>query len=82
MEVVKGQERRWENLAATLMVRNKKRAEIERTNHNDIQRMEAVVDHYVRYHPLRSWDSVVRELQVIGLYQLSDVVTAKYIRGI
>ena len=82
MEVVKGLERRWEDLADKLRVQYEKRAEIKTAYHNDVQRMEAVVDHYVRYYPLRSWGRVARALQVMGLYQLSDVVTAKYIRGI
>ena len=82
MEVVNGLERRWEVLAYTLNVRHKKRAEIKRTDHNDIQRMEAVVDDYVRYYPLRSWGCVASALQWMGLHQLGDVVTAKYIRGI
>ena len=82
MEVVKGQERRWEGLALELVVRFMKTAEIQTTYHNDFQRMEAVVDHYVRYDPHRSWGRVARALQDMGLYQLSDVVTAKYVRGI
>ena len=82
MEVVKGQERRWEDLAIELLVRREKRAEIKTTYHNDVQRMEAVVDHYVRYFPLRSWDHIASALQGMRLYQLSDVVIAKYVRGI
>ena len=82
MEVVKGQERRWKDLAGKLGVRREKIAEIKRTDHNDIQRMEAVMDDYVRYYPLRSWDRVASALQRMGLHQLGDVVTAKYIRGI
>ena len=82
MEVVKGLERRWEDLAIKLFVRGKKITEIKRTDHNDIQRMEAVVDDYVRYYPTRSWGSVARALREMGLHQLGDVVTVKYIRGI
>ena len=82
MEVVKGLERRWDNLTGELYVLSKKIAEITSTNHNDIQRMEAVVDHFVRYDPLRSWDRVARALQGMGLHQQGDVVIAKYVRGI
>ena len=82
MEVVKGQETRWEGLAFVLMVQYKRITEIETTYHNDVQRMEAVVDDYVRYYPLRSWGDVAGALQDMELHQLSDVVTAKYIRGI
>ena len=82
MEVVKGQERRWEALASELVVRREKIVEIESTDHNDIQRMEAVVDDYVRYHPGRSWGHVASALQRMGLLQRVDVVTAKCIPGI
>ena len=82
MEVVKGQERRWEDLVLKLGVRYGKTAEIKRTYHNDIQRMEAVVDRYVRYNPRRSWGSVASALQRMGLHQLGDIVIAKYVRGI
>ena len=82
MEVVKGQETRWENLADAFMVQYEKITEIKTTYRNDFQRMEAVVDDCVRYFPLCSWGDVARALQDVGLYQPSDVVTAKYIRGI
>ena len=82
MEVVKGQERRWVDLVLKLGVRYEKTAEIKRTYHNDIQRMEAVVDDYVRYYPRRSWDRVASTLREMGLHQQGDVVIAKYVRGI
>ena len=84
MEVVKGLERQWEDLAGAgkLYVPSEKIAEIKSTNHNDIQRMEAVVDHFVRYYPYRSWDCVASALREMGLHQLGDVVIAKYVRGI
>ena len=82
MEVVKGLERRWEVLAGKLNVRYQKRAEIKRTRYNDIQRMEAVVDHYVRYYSLRSWEMVASALREMGLRQQGDIVIAKYVRGI
>ena len=83
MEVVKGQETQWKALAEELNVRYKKRAEIIlRTDHNDIQKMEAVVDHYVRYYPTRSWDYVASALRGTELHQQGDIVIAKYVRGI
>ena len=82
IQVVNGLERRWEDLAYKLNMRYKKITEIKRTDHNDIQKMEAVVDDYVRYHPLRSWDRVASALREMRLYQQGDVVIAKYIRGI
>ena len=82
MEVVKGLERRWMHLAVELVVQHEKIAEIKRTYPYDIQRMEAVVDHYVRYKPNRSWEKVASALQRIGLHQQGSIVTTKYIRGI
>ena len=84
MEVVKGLERQWEDLAGggKLYVPNKKIEEIKSTDHNDIQMMEAVVDHFVRYCPTRSWDRVASTLREMGLHQQGDVVISKYIRGI
>ena len=82
MEVVKGLERRWKDLADKLRVRYKKRAEIKTTYHNDVHRIEAVVDDYVRYKPDRSWGDVARALQEMGLPQKADAITAKCVRGI
>ena len=82
MEVVKGMEKWWEGLADKLRVRYEKRAEIKTTYHNDFQRVEAVVDDYVRYYPLRSWEKVASALQEMGQHQRKAFVTTKYVRGI
>ena len=78
MEVVKGLETRWKDLAGKLYVRDKKITEIENGYHDEIRRMEE----YVRYYPLRSWDGVASALRRMGLHQQGDVVIAKYVRGI
>ena len=82
MEVVKGLERWWEDLAGKLMVRYEKITEIKATYHDDFQRMEEVVKEYVRYKPDRSWEGVATALQMVRLYQLVDAVIAKHVRGI
>ena len=62
MEVVKGVEDRWYRLGHWLDVPLSKRKEIERLYHSDHQRMEAVLDYYVKYHPAPSWKEVAVEL--------------------
>ena len=82
MEVVKGRERRWEDLAGKLVVRYTKITEIKAGYHDEIRRMEEVIKEYVRYIPNHSWDHFARVLQSMGLHQLGDAVTDKYVRGI
>ena len=82
MEVVKGLETRWEDLAGKLVVQYKKIAATKILYHDDIQRMEEVVKEYVGYKPNRSWGHFARALQLLGLQQQAEVVTTKYVRGI
>ena len=82
MEVVNGLERRWEDLAYKLDLRYEKIGGIKTTYHNEFQRMEAVVDDYVRYKPDRSWEDVAISLQKMRLPQKADAVIAKHVRGI
>ena len=81
MEVVKGVERRWWDLATNLEVRYQKAENIQSLVHSDIQGMEAVLKEYVNYHPLRTWGNVAEALQLMGLHQQADDVTNKYVRG-
>ena len=81
MEVVRGLESRWEDLADKLVVRD---SEIQKIRHlylSDHQRMEALINHYVRHKPTRSWKKVADALERMELPQLAEVVTTKYIRG-
>ena len=82
MEVVKGLETRWKDLAGELRVRYTKRTEIKNSYHDEVRRMEEVMKEYVRYKPTRSWDHFARALQQMGLPQKADAVIAKYMRGI
>ena len=81
MEVVKGLETRWEDLAVELRVIYTKRIEIKTGYHDEIRRMEEVMKVYVRYYPTRSWDDFAMALQRMGLRQHGDAVTDKYVRG-
>ena len=82
MEVVKGLETWWKDLAGELCVQDKKITEIKNGYHDEIQRMEEVMKEYVRYKPNHSWDHFAWALQGMGLSQKADAVTAKYVRGI
>ena len=82
MEVVKGLETRWKDLAGELYVRGKKITEIKNGYHDEIRRMEEVMKEYVRYKPNHSWGHFASALQRIGLQQQSVAVTDKYVRGI
>ena len=82
MEVVKGLETRWEDLAGKLMVRDQKITEIKTTYHDDIRRMEEVMKEYMRYYPTRSWGHFAGALQWMRLHQQAAIVIAKYVRGI
>ena len=81
MEVVRGVEGRWEDLGNELGVRDSEMQKIQRLYQSDHQKMEAIISHYVRHEPSRSWKRVASELERIELPQLAEVVTTKYVRG-
>ena len=81
MEVVSGVENRWEDLGNKLFVRDPEKQKIRALYQSDHQRMEALVNHYVRHKPTRSWKRVASALEVMQLPQLAEVVTTKYVRG-
>ena len=81
MEVVRGLEDRWEDLWDKLAVRYSLREAIEHLYRSDHQRMEALINHYVRHYPFRSWKEVASALENMELPQLAEVVTTKYVRG-
>ena len=81
MEVVRGVEGRWEDLSDKLFVRRSERENIQRLYQSDHQKMEAIIKHYVRYYPSRSWKDVSSTLERMKLPQLAEVVNTKYVRG-
>ena len=78
MKVVRGLEDRWEDLSDELAVRYSQKEEIQRLYQNDHQRMEALINHYVRHKPTCSWKEVASALEEMELPQLAEVVTTKY----
>ena len=82
MEVVRGVESRWKDLSDELYVRLSEMQTIRLLYRSDHQRMEAVVNHYVRHYPFCSWSKVAHALELMKLRQLAKVVTTKYVRGI
>ena len=80
MEVVRGMEGRWKDLGMNL-VRYSEIQEIRRLYRSDHQKMEALINHYVRHYPTRSWMRVASALKAIELPQLAEVVITKYVRG-
>ena len=81
MEVVKGVKHRWYDLDICLGVSVSKMNEVERLYHSGHQRMEAVLDYYVKYHPALPGKEFAGKLQVLGLHKQADAVTAKYVKG-
>ena len=81
MEVVRGVESRWEDLGNKLFVRRSERQNIQRLYQSDHQKMEAIINHYVRHYPTSSWSEVASALEMMNLRQLAKVVTTKYVRG-
>ena len=85
MEVVNGVEHRWKELGVALCfsysVRQSEKHKIERLYRIDHQRMEALINHYVRHYPTPSWNRVAFELKNMKLRQLANMVTTKYVRG-
>ena len=81
MELVNGVEHRWKELSDTLGVRSSEDQKIRRLYRSDHQKMEALINHYVRHYPTRSWKKVASALKNMKLPQLAKVVTTKYVRG-
>ena len=81
MEVMRGVEGRWEELGKKIRVRYSEMQKIPHLYQSDHQKMEAIIKHYVRYHPSRSWKQVADALEEMELPQLAEVVTTKYVRG-
>ena len=81
MEVVRGVESRWEDLSDKLFVRRSEKQNIHRFYQSDHQKMEAIIKHYVKHYPSRSWKDVSSALERMELPQLAEVVNTKYVRG-
>ena len=81
MEVVRGVEGRWKHLSIQLVVRDSEIQKIQPLYRSDHQRMEALINHYVRYKPSRSWKGVASALERMQLPQLAEMITTKYVRG-
>ena len=88
MEAVRGVESRWEDLGSNLCsevilrgVRSSEMQKIQRLYQSDHQRLEALVKHYVKHCPFRSWKDVSSALERSNLPQLAEVVNTKYVRG-
>ena len=81
MEVVRGVEGHWEDLSDKLGVRLSEKEKILHLYQSDHQKMEAIIKHYVRHRPYRSWKRVADALERMNLSQLAEVVTTKYVRG-
>ena len=80
MMVVKELEHHWDDVCFRLGVPYSKREEIRRLNQSDHQRMEAIINHYVKS-PTASWKVIAETLQKMKLHKQADEVTARYIKG-
>ena len=81
LSVLSGVEERWEELGEKLVVGESKRSEIRRNHRSSHQRMRALINFYITYDPTPSWQEISSVLQEMGLHDLADVVTTKYVRG-
>ena len=81
MEVMRGVEGRWEELGKKIRVRYSEMQKIQRLYQSDHQKMEAIIKHYVKHCPFRSWKDVSSALERMNLPQLAEVVNTKYVRG-
>ena len=81
LSVLSGMEERWEELGERLGVRRSKIDEIRQHHWSSTDRMEALTTFIIRYHFAPSWQHIASALQEMGLQDLADVVTTKYIRG-
>ena len=64
-----------------LEVWQSKRNEIRRLHRGSTNQMEALLTFYIRYHYVPSWQDIASALQKMGLDDVADVVTTKYVRG-
>ena len=55
--------------------------EIKSLYQDENQRMEAMLDCYVRYSPNASWKEFAVKLQEMELHKLAEKVSAKYVKG-
>ena len=85
LSVLSGVEERWKELGEWLLeaasVRRSKRYEIRQLYHTSTDRIGALIRFYIRYHYTPSWQHIASKLQEMGLQDLADVVTTKYVRG-
>ena len=85
LSVLSGVEERWEELGEELLVAPSvwwsKRNEIRRLHHTSTDRIGALSNFYIRYYYAPSWQHIASALQEMGLQDLADVVTTKYVRG-
>ena len=58
----------------------RKRNEI-RHHRGSTHQMEALLTFYIRYHYAPSWQDIASVLLRMGLDDMADVVTTKYVRG-
>ena len=58
-----------------------KRDEIRRLYRDSTHRIESLFNFYIRYYPTPSWQDIASALQEMGLDDVADVVTTKYVRG-
>ena len=85
LSVLSGVEERWEELGERLLVVphvwQSKRNEIRQLHHTSTDRIGALINFYIAYDPTPSWQHISSALQEMGLQDLADVVTTKYVRG-
>ena len=81
LSVLSGVEECWEELGEKLLVWLSKRNEIKRVHQSSHRRMGALSNFFIRYYHTPSWQRIVSALQWMGLQDLADVVTTKYVRG-
>ena len=81
LSVLSGVEEQWEELGERLGVGWSKRDEIRRLHHTSTDRVGALINFYIRYHYAPSWQHISSALQGMGLPELADLVTTKYVRG-
>lgn len=81
MVVMKGAEHHWWNIAFQLRVLPSKRQEIDNHYQSDCHKMEAMVDHYIKFYPTTSWKDVSETLQQMRLHKQADEVATKYVKG-
>ena len=85
LSVLSGVEERWEELGEELLVVSSvwrsKRDEIRRLYHTSTDCIGALSNFYIRYYYAPSWQHIASALQEMGLQDLADVVTTKYVRG-